>query len=71
MTRAAAAAAAATIALLALAMPAIDLFNTQDIANRSMGPGFRWTLVLSPDEWDGLHWIRDHTEPDALVQVDA
>jgi hypothetical protein len=70
MARAAAGAAAAVVVLLAVPMPLIDMFNTQDVDNRAMGPGFRWTLVLSPSEWEGLTWIRDHTEPAALVQVD-
>ena len=55
----------------AVPMVAIDLYNTQDIALRDMGPGFRWVQILSHDEWDGLMWIRDHTSPDAVVQVDA
>lgn len=48
---------------------AIDLYNTQDVGNRAMGPGFHWTLVLTVDELQGLEWIRRHTPPEALVQV--
>jgi hypothetical protein len=36
-----------------------------------MGPGFRWTLVLTPDEQEALAWIRRSTPPEATVQVDA
>jgi hypothetical protein len=62
---------AALIVLILAAAPttAIDLFNTQDIDNRAMGPGFPWTLVLTQDELQGLEWIRRHTPPDAIVQV--
>jgi len=49
---------------------AIDAFNTQDVANRSRGPSFRWTLVLPPDEVEALDWIRTSTPPDAIVQAE-
>jgi hypothetical protein len=60
------------IVLAAGAVPtlAIDFYNTQDVANRSRGPSFRWTLVLPPEEIEGLDWIRKHTAPDAIVQVE-
>src|SRR5204862_1265931 len=48
----------------------IDFYNTQDVANRSLGPGFRWTLVLTPDEIEALDWIRANTARDAVVQVE-
>jgi hypothetical protein len=35
-----------------------------------MGPGFRWTVVLSPDELQGLNWIKKMTPKDARVQVE-
>ena len=40
------------------------------MANRSQGPSFRWTLVLTPDETEAIDWIRGHTSPDAVVQVE-
>jgi hypothetical protein len=49
---------------------AIDMYNTQDVANRSRGPSFRWTLVLPPEEMQGLEWIRANTPADAIVQVE-
>ena len=52
-------------------MYAIDAYNTQDISNREEGPSFRWTLVLTPGELEGLAWLRDRTDPRAVVQVDA
>jgi hypothetical protein len=65
-------AVAATL-VVATALPtfAIDFYNTQDIVQREMGPGFRWVQILSPDEWAGLTWIREHTPREAVVQVDA
>jgi len=60
------------VLLAAAAVPtmAIDLYNTQDVANRSRGPSFRWTLVLPPEEIEALDWIRTSTPPDAIVQVE-
>jgi len=48
----------------------IDVYNTQDIYNRNMGASFRWTLILTPDELAAFDWIKRHTAPDALFQVD-
>jgi hypothetical protein len=58
--------------LSAAALPTvlIDLYNTQDIGNRSRGPGFRWTIVLSHAELEALDWIRFNTHPTAVVQVE-
>jgi hypothetical protein len=63
---------AAGLLLAAAAAPtvAIDVYNAQDTANRAYGPGFRWTVVLSPDELAALEWIRRYTPPGAIVQVD-
>jgi len=52
-------------------MYAIDAYNTQDVTNREEGPSFRWTLVLTPGELEGLTWLREHTDPRSVVQVDA
>lgn len=48
----------------------IDAYNTQDVTNRGTASGFRWTLVLSRDELEALSWIRTHTSPEAIFQVD-
>jgi hypothetical protein len=64
------AAVALVVALAAAPMVAIDVYNTQDTANRSMGPGFRWTVVLTPDELAAFDWIKRHTPQNALVQVE-
>ena len=66
--------AAAHIALLliVIGLPTtlIDTYNAQDIGNRQMGPGFRWTITLTPDEQEAYRWIRTETPRDAIVQMD-
>ena len=61
-----------TVLAIVPAVPtvAIDVFNAQDISNPHQGPGFPWTLVLSPDERQALDWLRGSTSPDAIVQVE-
>lgn len=54
----------------ALPTVAIDVHNAQDIGNRTQGPGFPWTLVLSPSERYALNWIKRNTPADAIVQVE-
>lgn len=59
------------LALLAgLPTTIIDVYNTQDITNHNQAPGFRWTLVLKPDERQAFDWIQQNTRPEALFQVD-
>src|SRR5262249_33945170 len=69
--RSAVALIAAAAAIAALPTVIIDLYNSQDVANRGQGPGFRWTVILSPDEGKALEWIRRSTPKDARLQVDA
>jgi len=49
---------------------AIDVYNAQDITNRAQGPGFPWTLVISPLEREALEWVRRETLEDAVVQYE-
>ena len=35
-----------------------------------MGPGFHWTIALTPDEQEAHAWIRRETPRDAIVQMD-
>lgn len=49
---------------------AIDVYNAQDITNRTEGAGFPWTLVVTPAEREALEWVRRSTPADAVVQVD-
>jgi hypothetical protein len=39
----------------------IDAFNAQDVTNRSMGPGFHWTVVVTPAEREAFAWIKANT----------
>ncbi len=62
----------AAAALIAIGLPTtlIDTYNAQDIWNRRMGAGFRWTVVLTPDERRAADWIQRETPDDALVQME-
>jgi uncharacterized membrane protein len=48
----------------------IDAFNAQDVANRSMGPGFHWTVVVTPAEREAFAWIKANTPSGAVVQAE-
>jgi uncharacterized membrane protein len=61
---------AGIVAAAAAPMTAIDLYNTQDTSNRLMGPGFHWTVVVTPDELEAFQWLKQYTPPDALVQIE-
>lgn len=65
-------AVAMVLVLLVIGLPTtvIDTYNAQDIGNRRMGPGFRWTITLTPDEQDAYRWMRRETARDAIVQMD-
>jgi hypothetical protein len=54
----------------ALPTTAIDVYNTQDVYNWSQGPGFDWTLILSPEEQELFAWIEKNTAPSSIFQVD-
>ena len=49
----------------------IDEYNAQDIHNRAMGPGFPWTIVVTPQQQRAFAWIKDNTPATAVVQMDA
>ncbi len=63
-------AVAAALVIPALPTVAIDVFNAQDITNRSQGADFPWTMVISPGEREALDWIRTSTPKDAVVQTE-
>jgi hypothetical protein len=67
-------AAAAIVTLLAfligLPTTAIDEYNAQDIGNRDMAAGFRWTVVVTPAEQEAAAWIRRAIHPAAVVQME-
>jgi hypothetical protein len=60
------------LAVLVAGLPTtlIDSYNAQDVRNDSMGPGFHWTLTLTPEQQAALRWIRQQTAEDAIVQAD-
>jgi hypothetical protein len=49
---------------------AIDVYNNQDVWNRARGPAYRWTVLLTPGELEGLEWIKKGTFKSARVQVE-
>jgi hypothetical protein len=59
---------AVAAALAAVPTVLIDIYNAQDVYNRENGPGFKWTVLLTPPELEGLEWIRQKTPPNARVQ---
>ncbi|MEP7118308.1 MAG: hypothetical protein ABI880_12045 [Acidobacteriota bacterium] len=61
----------AVVVVLAVPTVAIDAFNTQDVVPNGMGRAWLRTEVISPAEWEGLQWLRLHTAPAAVVQVDT
>ena len=67
--------AAALIIMLALICGTpttiIDEYNAQDIHNLAMGPGFPWTIVVTPQQQRAYAWIRENTSTGAVVQMDA
>ena len=64
-------AAVAIVAIFAVGLPTtlIDAYNAQDVRNTEMGPGFRWTVVVSPDTQAAVDWIRRTTPRDTVVQM--
>ena len=63
-------AAIAVIGLMGLPTTIIDVYNTQDISNFNEAPAGPWTLRLTPDDLQVIAWLKDNTEPTAIVQVD-
>ena len=60
----------ATALVVGLPTTAIDAFNAQDVSNDRMGPGFHWTVRITPAEQEALEWIRQRTPAGAIVQMD-
>jgi hypothetical protein len=58
--------------LFAIGLPTtlIDAFDAQDVDYREFGPGFYYTLVVTPAEQQALQWMERATAPDAVVQAD-
>jgi hypothetical protein len=62
---------AAGVFVVGLPTTVIDTFNAQDVENTHEGIGIQWTVRLTPEEQEGLAWIRANTPPTAVVQADA
>jgi hypothetical protein len=76
----------AVVVFTGLPTTVIDAYNTQDVANqhlwrdaeRARGADvpfdplteYRWTLPVTPDEWQALAWIRQNTPRTAVVQAE-
>ena len=48
----------------------IDVYNAQDITNFAQSPNGPWTVTVTPDETQGLEFLRRVTPPNAVVQMD-
>jgi hypothetical protein len=70
MVRAAGAVCLAALFAAGLPTTLIDVHNAQDTDNRQMGPGFRWTIDITPAEQEALDWIQGATPGTAVVQMD-
>jgi hypothetical protein len=65
-------AGALAVVLFAVGVPttAIDVYNAQDVTNHGMGPGFPWTVVITPHQQAAFDWLKASTPEDAVVQMD-
>jgi hypothetical protein len=63
---------AVTIAAALVGAPTtlIDTYNAQDITNFSESPIGPWTVTVTPDETQGLEFLRRITPATAIVQMD-
>lgn len=63
---------ATALAALLIGVPttAIDVYNAQDVSNVSDSPIGRWTVTVTPDQQEGLAWLRQRTPPAAIVQME-
>jgi hypothetical protein len=62
--------AAALLVAVGLPTTLIDSYNAQDIDNLAMGPGFHWTIRVTPEEQEAFRWLRTQTATDTIVQMD-
>lgn len=61
---------AAAVLVFGLPTTLVDTWNAQDIENRRPGPGFRWTLWVTPAQQEAFRWLRENTPPEAIVQME-
>ena len=60
------------IAVLVSGLPTtvIDTYNAQDVTNRREGPGFHWTLGVTPAQHAAFAWVQKNLPADATVQME-
>ncbi len=58
------------VALVGLPTTIIDWYNSRDIYNTLIGPGFPWTIVVTRQQDSAYRWIRENTPTLAVVQMD-
>jgi len=79
-------AAALVVVMAGLPTTIIDAYNAQDVTNLHLwrdaervrgvdvpfdpATEYRWTMVVTPEEWEALTWIRSHTPLQAVVQAE-
>jgi hypothetical protein len=68
--RAIASGIAALLLLIGLPTTVIDLYNAQDMTNTGRGPGYEWTVKLTPAQQRAFAWIQRWTQPQDIVQMD-
>jgi hypothetical protein len=61
---------AVIVVITGLPTTIIDAYNAQDVTNRLMGPGFHWTVVVTPAEREAFKWIKANTPVGAVVQAE-
>jgi len=77
---------ALVVVITGLPTTIIDAYNTQDVTNRHLwrdaerarganvpydpATEYRWTLVITREEWEALTWIRANTPLTAIVQAE-
>ena len=62
---------AAVVFLVGAPTVIADTRNAADIANLKPGPGFPWTLTVTPGQQEALQWVRRQTPRRAVVQMDV
>ena len=64
--------AALVTAVLLAGLPTtiIDTYNAQDISNRRQGPGFHWTLPVTPAQQEAFAWVRANLPEKATLQME-
>jgi hypothetical protein len=60
----------ASVLVVGLPTTIMDTYNAQDIGNRALGPGFRWTVPVTAAQQAAFGWVQAHVSEDAIVQME-